>query len=110
MSDAAALMRGLGLTIAAGGPNGRYPRSHEGPAQGYRWWAHAIDGEYRFGVQPSPKMELSSPVASAFTAAGFQLMPKRTEAFMNLSGPLDHAVDQGRVVMAQCEHILARAR
>jgi len=103
-------MRGLGLTIAAGGPNGRYPRSHEGPAQGYRWWAHAIDGEYRFGVQPFPKMELSSPVASAFTAAGFHLMPKRTEAFMNLSGPLDHAVDQGRVVMAQCEHILARAR
>lgn len=108
MSDAAELMRELGLTIAAGGPNGRYPRSQEGPAQGYRWWGQSIEGGYRFGLEPHPKMELSGSVASALKTAGFQLMPKRTEAFMHLSDPLDHAVDQGRVVMAQCEQILAR--
>ncbi len=107
MNDVNALVRSLGLTIVAKGPSGRYPRAEPGPAQGYRYWAQAIVGGYRFGVQPNPKAELSGPVAAAFLAAGFQLMPKRTEAFMVLSDPLDYAIDQGRAVMAKCEEILA---
>lgn len=105
------LMGLLGLTVVSKGPGGRYPRAEPGPGQGYRYWAQALalEAGWRFGVQPNPKAELSPALAVAFTEAGFQIMPARTEAFMTLSGSLPDAADQARAVMVQAEAIVARA-
>lgn len=99
----------LGLSVVATGPKGRYPRAEPGPGQGYRYWAQAIHGGWRFGVQPNPKVELASPLAVAFTDAGFQLMPARTEVFMVLNGSLEDAADQARAVMVRAVEVIAKA-
>lgn len=107
--SAVELMERLGLAVVSKGPNGKYPRAKPGPKQGYVFWAQAFRGGWRFGVQPDPKVELSSRLALAFTEAGFQLMPARTEAYMMLNGSLQDAADQARAVMARAEEIVAKA-
>lgn len=107
MSDPIALMRALGLRVAAKGPNGQYPRGEPGPQIGYRYWAHFAEGQYRFGVQRNPKAELEPEHLSSFQAAGFEIMPARTEAYAWVGRSLDEAVDQSRVTMAIIQKVLA---
>jgi hypothetical protein len=107
--SAAELMNRLGLTVVSQGPAGRYPRAEPGPGQGYRYWGQALETGWRFGVQPHPKATLAPALAAAFTQAGFQIMPGRTEAFMTLSGSVQDAADQARAVMAQAQAIVAKA-
>jgi len=107
--SATELMERLNLRVEAKGPSRKYPRAEPGPGQGYRYWAQAISGGWRFGVQPNPKEELSSRLAVAFTEAGFQLMPARTEAFVVVNGSIDDAADQARAVMARAEEIVRTA-
>ncbi len=102
-------MNRLGLTVVSQGPAGRYPRAEPGPGQGYRYWGQALETGWRFGVQPHPKATLAPALAAAFTQAGFQIMPGRTEAFMTLSGSVQDAADQARAVMAQAQAIVAKA-
>lgn len=107
--DAKSLMQAAGLTVAAGGPKGMYPRTHEGPAQGYRYWGNVAEGKYRFGVQSQPKAELPPRLIAAFQAQGFKIMPAKTEAFMWLGSDFGGAVDRAKVTMAMAEAVLAKA-
>lgn len=107
MSDPVALMRALDLQVAAKGPNGRYPRGEPGPRAGFRYWANFADGQYRFGVQAHPKAELSSEHMERFKAAGFEIMPARTEAYAWVGRSLEEAVDQSQVTMAIIRKVLA---
>lgn len=107
MSDPVTLMRALNLQVAAKGPNGRYPRGEPGPRAGFRYWANFADGQYRFGVQAHPKAELSSEHMERFKAAGFEIMPARTEAYAWVGRSLEEAVDQSQVTMAIIRKVLA---
>lgn len=107
MSDPLDLMRALDLQVTSKGPSGRYPRGEPGPHAGFRYWANFAEGQYRFGVQPHPKAELSSEHLERFKAAGFEVMPARTEAYAWVGRSLEEAVDQSRLTMAMIGKILA---
>jgi hypothetical protein len=100
------LLSALGLTVVAGGPNGRYPRAVPGPANGYRYWATTNGGEFRLGFQAQPKAKLSPSLQRRLEDAGFALTPARTEGFITVGSNFDAAIDQGRVVMARLEELL----
>lgn len=107
MNNPIALMRALDLQVASKGPSGRYPRGEPGPRAGFRYWANFADGQYRFGVQAHPKAELSSEHMEGLKAAGFEIMPARTEAYVWVGRSLEAAVDQSRVTMAIIAKVLA---
>lgn len=107
MSDPIVLMRALGLEVVSKGPNGRYPRGAPGPLTGYNYWANFAHGRFRFGVQSDPKAEIDPQLLARFQAAGFEIMPARTEAYAWVGRTLEEAVDQARVTMAIVQKVLA---
>lgn len=107
MSDPIALMRALGLQVVSKGPNGRYPRGAPGPLTGYNYWANFAHGRFRFGIQSDPKAELDPELLARFQAAGFELMPTRTEAYAWVGHTLEEAVDGSHVTMAIIQKVMA---
>lgn len=100
------LLTALGLTITAGGPNGRYPRATPGPARGYQYWATTNQGEFRFGVQARPKATLSPQLQKRLEQGGFSLTPASTEGFITLGSNFESALDQARAAMRRLEALM----
>jgi len=104
-NEAGRLLAALDL-VAAGSGEGRYLRATPGPAQGYRYWATMIKGDYIFGVQPEPKRELSPALIERFKAAQFDIRENKNEAFMNLGPVFEAAIDRARVTMKAIAEVL----
>ena len=101
------LLRRLGLTVVKHGAGGRYPCAEPGPATGYRYWSTYTEGQYKFGVQAVPKKTLTATLQHQTRAAGFDLTPKRWEAFLWLGPTEEAAFERARAAMSTLEKILA---
>lgn len=104
-NEAGRLLAALEL-VAAGSGKGRYLRATPGPAQGYRYWATMIKGDYIFGVQAQPKRELSPALIERFKAAQFDVRDNKHEAFMNLGPVFEAAIDRAQVTMKAIAEVL----
>ena len=69
--DGQQLLTQLGLTVRTDGPSGRYPTAHEGPANGYAYFAAPLDGKIRFGIQGVPIRPLNGMVLDKLSRHGF---------------------------------------
>lgn len=100
------LLEKLGLTIRTSGPNGIYPKTEEGPADGFAYFASPKSGQIRFGIQGVPRKKLPPQVLEALAQHGFTPTNQRWETVIFLDDTSAASLDEARQAMATLQQVL----